>query len=237
MKLKHIGALVLATGILLAQSVQAQTLVNSWTLAGGGLNPATYGGAFRPATLIPDASASNGATIGQTGLTSGGLGSNTAGAYGGIYTFFSTNVSFTLQANTVLDGVETITLSFLAGDGAPAYTYNSSSLVLNFNGLNPAVAATDFDAVTGIIVDSPIGPQSLTQYTWTWDVSELGASTGFSTSWGTQPAQGPTPAQQHVFYTDITLTQAVPEPSAVCLIAMGGVAVLFRRKRRMSSGH
>ena len=210
-------------------SAHAQTLTDSWTYAGGGLDPATYGtGVYRPATFIPDAASDNGATIGQTGLTSGGLGSSGfPDGYGGIYTFFSANPTFTLQTSTILDGLDTITISFLAGGGSPSLVaYTASSLTLNYNGLNPSLASSAFEAIPGFIVESPLGDQNLTLYTWTWtDLSARGSTSGFSASWNTQ-------ANQHAFFTDISLTQAVPEPSATCLIALGGVVCLLRRKRR-----
>lgn len=221
-------------GLTTVCSVQAQTLTDTWTYAGGGLDPATYGGDYRPTPILPDASSDNGATIIATGLVvvpfgSGGLGSSTAGAYGGIYTFFAEAAAFSMQTTTILDGLDMITISFLAGGGSPTLVaYDASSLTLNFNGSNPNLASSAFEATPGIIVESPIGDQDLTRYTWTWTgLSALGGTSGFSTSWD---AQG----NEHVFYTDLSLTQAVPEPSVLGLIALGGAICVFRRKRRES---
>lgn len=229
-----LGKMVALMGVATLLSVQAQTQVDVWTFAGGGLDPATYGGNFRPTPILPDAASNNGATIVASNLVvvpfgSGGLGSSGAGAYGGIYTFFAEGASFTMQTSTILDGVDTITFTFLAGGGSPTLIeYDASSLTLNYNGANPSVASSDFSTISGIIVDSPIGQQELTQYTWTWtNVSAMGPTTGFSTAWD---AQG----MEHAFYTDFTLTQTVPEPSVLGLIVLGGAVCVLRRKRRNS---
>jgi len=218
----------LGLGILLcAMSVaNAQTLVNTWTVAGGGLSPATYGGAYRPSTLVADTGGS--ATIAMSGLTSGGLGSGSfPGGYGGIYTFFSTGLSLTLQVTDVLAGIDEVSFTFLAGGGSPTLvSYLQNSISLNYNSGNTAVTSSAFSAISGITVDSPIGEQELTSYTWTWtNLSSLGASDGFSIAWNSQ-------GQAHVFLTDISVTQAVPEPSAIGLLALGGAALVWRCRRR-----
>lgn len=233
MLMKLSWKILAALAVLCGPSVQAQSLVYTWTYnasqpgTGLGLDPATYGGQFRPAELIPDMLTNSQASIALSGLTSGGLGSSGSGAYGGLYTLFSSGAAFDLQVNTILDGVDEISITFLAGGGFPTLVeYDASSLVLDFNLGNPALAATSFNTVTGIIVSTPIGDQNLTQYTWTWTgLSALGPTTEFSTSWN---AQG----QQHVFYTDFSVTQVVPEPSVLGLIALGGVVMTLRRKRK-----
>ncbi len=218
----------LGLGILLcAMSVaNAQTLVNTWTVAGGGLAPATYGGAYRPSTLVADTGGN--ATIAMSGLTSGGLGSSSfPGGYGGIYTFFSTGLSLTLQVTDVLEGIDEVSFTFLAGGGSPTLvSYLQNSISLNYNSENTAVASSAFSAISGITVDSPIGEQELTSYTWTWtNLSSLGASDGFSIAWNSQ-------GQAHVFLTDISVTQTVPEPSAIGLLALGAAALVWRRRKR-----
>lgn len=213
-------------------STQGQTLTDVWSFAGGGLDPATYGGEYRPASLLPDPGSNNGASIVATGLEvvpfgSGGLGSGSTGAYGGLYTFFAETAAFSMGTTTLLEGLDTITFSFLAGGGSPALvSYEASSLRLNFNVANPNLASSAFAAIPGIVVESPNEDQDLTRYTWTWTgLSTLGASSGFSTSWD---AQG----NEHVFYTDFILTQAVPEPSVPALVTVGVVMGILRRKRR-----
>lgn len=209
---------------MVALSAQAQTLVDVWSYAGGGLSPASYPAApnpYRPPELFPDADADSGASILVSGMTSGGLGSSSfPEGYGGIYTFFSANPSFTLQTDNVLAGVETITVSFLAGGGT---TYDAFSLTLDYNLANPALVSTSFVVQAAGEIDSPIGPVEMTLYSWTWDVSALGTSSEFATTWTTN-------GEQHMFYDDINLTQAVPEPSVFGLIGLGSAVLCFRRR-------
>lgn len=214
-------------------SLHAAPLVDKWTFAGGGLNPATYGGNFRPTPLNPDAASSNGATIVASNLVvtpfgSGGLGSASLGAYGGIYTFFASSASFALSTSNILSSLDEITISLVAGGGNPTpLSYTSSSLTLNYNGSNTAVASTVFASLLlPAPVPTPVGDLQLTRYTWTWTgLLALGESTQFSTSWNVQ-------GQQHAFFQEISLTQAVPEPSTMGLIALGGAFCALRRRRR-----
>lgn len=206
-------------------SANAQILTNTWTLAGGGLDPQTYGNNYRPPTLVSDAGSTGTATIAMSGLTSGGLGSDGAGAYGGIYTFFSAGLALNLQVTNLLAGIDQVTFQFLAGGGSPALTYSQNSLTLNYNAGNPAVASSGFSAESGIIVPSPIGDQNLTAYTWSWaNLSTLGSSSAFSIGWNAP--------QSHVFVTDMMVTQAVPEPSVFALAAFGIFAVVLWQRRR-----
>lgn len=208
---KHLllAALALAS-LFTLPSLQAQILLNSWTYTGGALDPDTYG-TYQPSVLTPDPASSNGATIAVSGLTSGGLGSGGfPDGYGFLYTFFSASTTLTLQTSTVQAGVDTITLSMNSGGGT---AYSSSSLTLNFNLENDAVAATSFSSAPGGTSDFG----ALTIYSWTWDVSELGLSSGFSTSWT---------AGSHTTFSDIHLTQqAIPEPSTYLLMGLGVVAL------------
>jgi hypothetical protein len=207
-----------------APCANAQVLTNTWTLAGGGLNPTNYGGDFRPSVLASDTGSTGTATIGMSGLTSGGLGSANLGAYGGIYSFFSSGLALNLQVTNVPSGILGITFGFLGGGGSPALTYSNSSLSLNFNVDNTAVASSSFSAVPGIIVDSPIGDQDLTAYTWRWtNLSLMGNSSMFSLAW--------TAPRQHAFITDIIVTQAVPEPSVFALLSIGAAGLWFLRKK------
>ena len=207
-----------------APCANAQVLTNTWTLAGGGLNPTNSAGKFRPSVLASDTGSPGTATIGMSGLTSGGLGSATLGAYGGIYSFFSSGLALNLQVTNVTSGILGITFGFLGGGGSPVLTYSNSSLSLNFNVGNTAVASSSFSAVPGIIVDSPIGEQELTAYTWRWtNLSLLGNSSMFSIAW--------TAPRQHAFITDIIVTQAIPEPSVFALLSMGAAGLWFLRKK------
>ncbi len=179
---------------------------------------------YRPATLFPDAVANQGATIGVVGQgSSGGLGSSSFGDYGSYYTFFSAPVSFTLQTTNVLAGVNTITLSF---DSGGSTIWDASSLKLNFNLAHTNESALTFLPVSLGVVDTPIGPAELTKYTWTWNVSSFGASTGFSIGWAA--------SQQHTTFDNIQLVQqSVPEPSSFTLMALSVGGLLgFRRRRR-----
>lgn len=229
----HLAAVLAATA-----SLHAAPLVDTWTFAGGGLDPATYAGDFRPTPINPDTLSDNGATIVATNLVvvpfgSGGLGSSSLGAYGGIYTFFASSANFVLSSGTILDSLDEITVSLVAGGGSPTLlNYTGTSLSLNYNGSNPSVASSSFNSVVGLDpVSTPVGPLLLTTYTWTWTgIAALGDTTQFSTSWNTQ-------GQQHAFFQEISLTQAVPEPSTICLIAVGGAFCALRRKRRHSLTH
>lgn len=229
MKLKHITLLSIV-GAAVGCVAQAATTLETWTYAGGGLAPTTYGvGVYRPATLIADTTHNNGTIIAVTGMSSGGLGSaGTPTGYGGIYTFFGGG-TYTLNASNVLNGVQSITFSMLAGGGNPTeIDYLSGNINLNFNAVNNSVVASSFSKGAPIVTSTPIGNMSLNEYTWTWNVSSLGASTGFSLAWNAN-----TTANHHSFFTDISLSQTdvVPEPSAALL---GSVTVLglFLRRRR-----
>jgi len=225
MKRVYIVLLTLVA-LLAGRPAQAQVLTNTWSYSGGGLAPGTYEalgdpGKYKPATLVPDAAASNGATIDLTGLTSGGLGSSTSpDGYGGLYTFFSSTVSLNLQTSIVLAGVQTITVSFLEGGGT---TYGSSSLSLNYNLSHSAVTSSSFTAISAGPVDTPIGPVTMTTYTWTWDVSSLGSSSAFSVNWLAD--------QQHTFFDNMNVVQTVPEPSTCALLGLSGVGVLWMHRR------
>jgi hypothetical protein len=219
-----------ALGTLLCamSAANAQTLANTWTVAGGGLDPAAYGGNYLPATLVADTGSTGNATIAMSGLTSGGLGSSSfPSGYGGIYTFFSTWLSLNLQVTDVLEDIDEVSVTFLAGGGNPTpVSYLQDSIALNYNLANPAVTSDDFSTISGIVVDSPIGPQNLTSYTWTWsDLSSMGASDAFSVAWGGQ-------GQAHVFMTDISVSQAIPEPSVIGLLAIGAAALGWMHRRR-----
>jgi|GEM_PF-2454597 len=227
--------LTLATVFAASASLQAAPLVDTFTFAGGGLDPATYGGNFRPTPINPDAASNNGATIVASNLVvtpfgSGGLGSTSIPAYDGIYTFFASSASFVLSTSNILSSLDEITVSLVVGGGFPTLlSYTSSSLTLNYNGSNPAVASSGFQSVVGEVVVSPVvGVLPLTKYTWKWTgLAALGETTQFSTSWNVQ-------GQQHVVFQEISLTQAVPEPSTVGLIVLGGVfCVLLRRRRQV----
>ena len=206
-------------------SASAQTLVETWTYAGGALNPSTYGGNYRPSELFADGL--TGGTITPSGMGDfGGLGSGTwPSGYGGYYTFLS-EPSFTLEIPTVLPGVNTITISITVGGGNPQFVeYDASSLVLNYNAENTALASSSFLSQSSGLVDTPLGPMEMTIFSWTWTgLADLGLSTEFSTSWDTQ-------GQEHVFFNAFSVTQAVPEPSIVGLLAVSGALFVLRRKR------
>lgn len=233
----------LCTGILVAglvslamSSTNAQVLTNTWTLAGGGLNPTNYGNNFRPATLVSDTGSTGTATIAMSGLTSGGLGTtnpSNPGPYGGIYAFLSRNLALNLQVSNVSAGLSEISLTFLAGGGSPVLSYTNNSLSLNFNATNPATASSSFTAVSGFEFDSPVmGTQILTSYNWTWtNLSRLGSSSSFSIAWAA--------TNQHSFITDVRVTQVIPEPSTSALlgiVVLAGSFLLFRRRLRLLGG-
>lgn len=217
------NVMVLAWAVMVF-SAQAQTLVDSWTYAGGGLDPATYG-SYTPTTLVADTSANNGATIGIAGTMSGvaGLGHEFFDDYEGFYAF-SSALSYTLSSGTILSGVQSISFSFVS------YDYVQGSLLLDYNGSHTNLTSTSFATPVSLpAYPSPIGPVDMFRYTWTWDVSTLGSTTGFDIKWAV--ASG-----SHNFMMDFHLTQAVPEPSVAGLMALGpGVLWLLRGRRNRRS--
>jgi len=234
------ATLVVSLSFVLQVSVRAQnSSLSTWTYnasdAGTGLNPDKYGGDFRPAVLTPDTGSTGGGSIAVTGWTPtvppnfpGGIGSSSSpDGYGGIYTFFSQNPSYVLSTSSILAGVDRITVTLWGGGGNPtALAYTSTSLQLDYNGGNQNLSSTTFDNSMSQTVSTPIGPQNVTRYVWTWEgVSSLGALTDFSFSWDTQ-------STQHVFLTDISLLQ-VPEPSALVLVLVGGALLSGRRRARI----
>jgi len=202
-----------------ADSAKAQTLVDVWDYDGGAFNPATYGGVFRPPVLVPNVAQDSGATLVLSNLRLGGLGSGSfPEGYGGIYTFFSENVGFAMQTTQILPGIQTITASFQAGGG----TYDASTALLAFNLENPAVASSAYFSLNLGVADSPIGLVEMIQYTWTWDIAALGASSGFTIHWT---------ANEHEFFDEVSLTQAIPEPSTFVLLGIGAVVILTMIRR------
>ena len=148
--------LTLLSGVIFSASLlHGQTMVNSWTFSGGGLDPASYGGNFRPSNFVSDSGSTGTAVLSISGLTSGGLGSSTLGSYGGLYTFFSTNVTLGLQVTGILAGIDEITLRLVAGGGSPALTYSQNSLTLNYNLDHPGLVASTLATVANIKVPSP----------------------------------------------------------------------------------
>lgn len=214
-------AMITALGVQLGPMAQAQTLVDVWDYDGGAFNPATYGGAYKPLVLYPNATENRGGTLVLSNLTFGGLGSGSfPDGYGGIYTFFSENVGFAMQTSNILSGIQSITASFQAGGGI----YDASSVQLAFNLENPSLASTSFSSLEIGEEESPIGSVEIFQYTWTWDVSTLGSSSGFTLNWT---------AQQHEFFTEVTLTQTIPEPSTFVILGVGMIVVgvsIYRRR-------
>jgi hypothetical protein len=161
----------------------------------------------------------------MSGLTSGGLGSSGNGPYGGIYSFFSTGLTLSLQATDILQNLDQITFKFFAG----TVIYSQESIKLDYNLEHSAIASTQFSAIPGTIVDTPIGEQSLTAYTWTWsNLSSMSSATNFNINWN---AIG-TP---HAFITDISVVQAIPEPSTYVLLVFGVTALTLWKARKTNS--
>ncbi|MFV0336989.1 MAG: hypothetical protein ACK5LK_01925 [Chthoniobacterales bacterium] len=218
---------LIGSGLFL-HAANAQILESTWTVAGGGIDPNNYGGDYRPATLYSD-SASSSASIALSGLTSGGIGSGGyPNGYGGIYTFYSDNPSFTLSTSTILGDLNQITFSFEAGGGDPVRVeYLASSITLNYNASNPSISSTSFTKGASFPAPpgSPVEGLTLTPYTWTWSgLAELGTTSNFSFSWDAQ-------SQHHVWFQNVNLTQAIPEPSVVTLLLLSS-GLFFKLKRK-----
>lgn len=160
----------------------------------------------------------------MAGLTMGGLGSSTWGPYEGIYSFMSTGLTLNLRATNVPAGIEQVTLGFSAAQ----VSYTGTSLSLNYNLANSAVASSLFGAVSLGLTNTPGGDLNMVAYTWTWtNLSLLGSSSNFSIAWNAPV--------QHAFITDIRLTQVVPEPSVYALLGMAVVVALIMRSKKKQS--
>lgn len=194
---------------------QAQTLIDRWTYEGGGLDPASYGGSYKPATLDPDAAADSGASISVSNYGAAtGLGSGSyPDGYGYFYSFISTTVQLNVHTANILDDVQTITLTFWSGGNT---AWSSSFLTLDYNAENTALSATGYSTAPG--EDSEYG--AVTYYTWVWNVTGLGDSTGLSINMA---------LSTHTPMGDISLTQAVPEPSSMMLLAAVGAGAFAMR--------
>lgn len=223
MKLVLCGALFSFTAVF----ADAQSITNTWTFDGGGLAPATYSGNFRPTTLQSD----QGGTLSSINVTwvpvqsggPGGIGSsNFPEGYGGMYSFPS-GLALTLTNSQPLVGMDRLDFTFWAGGNGLSYSQNS--LTLNYNVGNTSVAGSSFNAGTPVSVQTPIGAQTLTPYAWSWTgLSLLGSSDRFSISWNA-PAQ-------HSFFTDVNVTQAVPEPSVFSLLFFAAAGLSFWLRTR-----
>lgn len=218
---------VTAVAVVTLVSAHAQTLTHSWTFDGGAFDPATYGGNFKPSALVEAANPPGSVLSIANYGTAPGLGSsNFPDGYGFFYNLNSTTPVFTIDITNVLADVDTITLSFWAGDYlAPGFGTNWSQtfLTLDYGDANPAVVAVDYSKTPA--EGSDFGTASI--YSWTFDVSGLAATTEFSV---VISGFGP-----HTPIKDISVVQVVPEPTVVTLAALGASGMLFLRRRSSRS--
>lgn len=211
---------------LTAEGAPVVTLTDTWSAAGGAWAGSNQSEWVSDNILHPDAASDNGAVLHSSIRPL----ETTSAPQGGLYdTFFYTFFSaptFTLSTSNVLVGLETISFSitYATEGGTPI---DDIGLTLNYNDAYTGLAPDS--RVTGETVTIDTGPlfgnMDFTTFTYTWLVSELGASTGFSLSWN---------LDQHNSFAQIDLTQAataVPEP-ATWAMCFGGVVLAFALIRR-----
>lgn len=162
--------------------------------------------------LNPDASKDSGGELSVTGATSG--------FYTSYYYTNNSTPSFTLSTTNILPEIELITLSF---EAAGLSTFSSGSVTLTINDTVQSLTPVYSTAASG---RSIVGNPS-TFYTWSFDVSSLDSINSISLSWATSDI--------HTVYDNVQLTQAVPEPSTVAFLLIGGIALgVFAVRRRQS---
>lgn len=205
-------------------------LTQSWTASGGAWDRANQPGwtwTDDPNPLYSDQGAGSGAVLFVTDMATvvDSRGAPDFGNSGPLVSFFYTkgsNPSFSLTATTVVAGLETISFAIDYADISmtPIADINLS---LNFSSAYSSLAPDGPGVVVTSFEEHGFG---WTRYLYTWDVSQLGGTSGFSVNWGA--------LAEHTAFTAVFLTQtsAVPEPAAWAAISASAVlaAALLRRR-------
>ena len=150
-----------------------------------------------------------------------------------------TGGTYTIQAEDadVLSGL--VVGSGAAGFNGTGFLDTTGSATYNFSGLDFASYTYTIDITTyartgnssgGEISIDPGGSTSFAQNSWT------GAFTGYNLATDealtTASFTHTTSVNSHIDEFDVTITAtAIPEPSAMALLGLGGLAILARRKR------
>ncbi len=131
------------------------------------------------------------------------------------------------------------------GNPSPVPVYPIDDDNFSFDGLIPTLFING-DTVNGIAgtaelfnqhhgVESSIGTVTLNENIFAWDVSSLGPITSFAVDFGVRVhSVFPEVALYQTDYVAPTVTpgtSAVPEPATASLLALGGLALLSRRRR------
>lgn len=210
---------------LTAVAAAAATQIDRWSTAGGAWDHTYQTDWVATNILNPDASADFGATLHVSERPSTSGLAPTGGLYGTFYYTFFTAPTFTLSTDNILSGLTTVTFDFSYAAGLT--DIESIGLTLNFNSTYSALVADSFTVGASETIDTAFGPQTFTNYSFSWNVLGLGATDELSLTWdlGT-----------HNSFNGVTLTQtsSVPEPATYAAFAGFGVLLLaaFRRRRR-----
>lgn len=225
--------LVLATSLALATLSHAATLVDVWSSATGDWNSdGSTQSQWASSNILAPGFSQSGATIVTSSHPASTTQSPAGGLYEGYFYTYLAYAGFSLEFNsaTVLDGIETLSLSFNSA-GLYATLESSVSLTVYFADTSSVVVsgpafATEPGSTLGVGTEFEMAG---TSYSWTWDLSSYSAAE--ITSFSIDVTSG-----MHTAYDNFTLTQTstVPEPATYAAFAGLGVLCLaaFRRRRR-----
>lgn len=217
----------LATLALAASGAAAAAArTDRWSTAGGAWDDTYQTAWVSTNTLRPDASSDFGATLHASARPSPSGLAPTGGLYDTFYYTFFTSPVLTLSTDEVLSDLDTIAFEFSYAAGLTSV--EAIGLVLNYNPAHLALAPDSFVTGSSETISTAFGDQTFTTYSFTWSVSDLGATDAFSITWN---------LGSHNSFNGVALTQtsasAVPEPASFA--ALAGLCVLglaASRRRR-----
>jgi hypothetical protein len=138
-------------------------------------------------------------------------------------------------SNNPLDQKEN---SFFSGGGAPGQPYSQGEGTVTFfeDGTNNILLQIDFDS--SVLTPQNFGANTLAGNSLTFSGSLLSSldpkdltNPNFSFSFFSPIIQGATTHHLALFNSSIGNVQAVPEPSSMAALAVGGIAILRRRRK------